>query len=80
MKAVTIHVDEPTYRDFQEQARQKNRPASELIRRAMEEYRKRHFQGRTSLVSPPPPASVGEALKPWGNRAEMLETFLDRNH
>jgi len=32
---------------------------------------------RRSLASPPPPVSVGAILKPWTNRADMLEGFLD---
>jgi len=35
-------------------------------------------EARPSLASPPPPVSVGAILKPWTNRADMLEGFLDR--
>ena len=79
MKAVTIHVNEPVYREFKEQARQRERPTSELIRAAMDEYRERHFCGGTSLAEPMPPASVGAVLEPWGSRAELLGSYLDRD-
>ncbi len=40
MKTITINVSEPVYRDFQEYARRNDRTTSELIREAMEEYRR----------------------------------------
>lgn len=78
MKAVTIHVSEPVYREFKEQARRRERPASELIRAAMDEYRERHFRSGTSLAEPLPAASVGAVLESWGSRAELLGSYLDR--
>lgn len=32
----------------------------------------------TSLKNPPPPISLGEIIKPWNSRAELLEDFFDR--
>ena len=77
MKAVTIHVSEPVYRDFQEQARRRDRPASELIRAAMEEYREHHFRGGVSLADPLPAASIGPVVEPWASRGELVGSLLD---
>lgn len=34
---------------------------------------------RPSLMTPPPPLSVGELLVPYSTRAEMVENFFDRD-
>jgi predicted transcriptional regulator len=79
MKAITIHVSEPVYREFQDEARRRDRPASELILAAMEQYRQQHFQNRTTLTEPLSAAAVGEVLQPWSSRAELLDSLLDRD-
>ena len=76
MKAVTIHLDENIYRDFQQQARKQRRTASELIREAMESYRQRIKPARAPLSLSPAPASVGSVRQPWSSRADLLDDFL----
>jgi predicted transcriptional regulator len=44
MKTITINVSEPVYRDFQLYAKAQDRTASELVRQAMEEFRRSHLQ------------------------------------
>ena len=76
MKAVTVHLDESVYRDFQQQARKQRRTASELIREAMETYRQRLKPARAPLSKSPAPASVGSVRQPWSTRSDLLEDFL----
>ena len=76
MKAVTVHLDESVYRDFQQQARKQRRTASELIREAMETYRQRIKPARAPLSESPAPASVGSVRQQWFSRAELLDDFL----
>jgi len=40
MKTITINVSEPVYAEFRRAARVMGRPTSELIREAMEAYRR----------------------------------------
>lgn len=78
MKAVTIHLEESVYSEFQTLARKTKRSASELIREAMEMYRQKSKNHAHSLADSPPPASVEAILEPWSNRSEMLDNFFDR--
>jgi len=79
MRAITIHVDDSAYRDFKKMAGQGCRSTSELIREAMDSYRRRAQAGRRSLSEAEPPASVGKILKPWTSRADLLDDFLLRS-
>jgi len=76
MKAITINVSEPVYRDFQEYARRHDRTTSELIREAMEQYRLHRIRPRTSLRDLRP-ASVGRMLRPLRGGEDLLEEMLD---
>ncbi len=79
MKAVTIHLDEPVYRDFQKIAHRTKRSTSELIREAMEQYKLQFAKkNRPPLWQASPAASVGRVLKPWKSREDLLEDFLSR--
>jgi hypothetical protein len=79
MKAVTVHLDEAVYRDFQDVARREGRTASDLIREAMADYRRRVIgSGQPSLAEAPPPASVGRVLEPWSGREDLVGDYLDR--
>lgn len=76
MKAITVNVSEPVYADFQRFAEQQDRPASELIREAMENYRQAKIHPARTLRGSRP-ASVQAVLKPWNGRAELLDDLLD---
>lgn len=76
MKTITIKVSEPTYREFQQFAKQRDRSTSELIRQAMEEYRERHMRPRPSLRNIEP-TSVGKVLKPLGPDDDTLGEMLN---
>jgi hypothetical protein len=76
MKAITIHVSEPVYREFQSLARRLDRTASELIRESMEQYlRQRSKEKRRSLLDIQP-LSLG-IRKSWKSRQDLLEGMLD---
>lgn len=78
MRAVTIHVDESVYRDFQRLARRTKRSTSELIREAMENFRKISVKARAPLWQAPEPTSVGHIKIPWSGRENLTDGFFDR--
>jgi len=78
MKSVTIHVEEPVYRDFQRLARRTKRSTSELIREAMENFRRSSAKTRTPLWQATEPASVGDIKVPWTGRENLAGGFFDR--
>ena len=78
MRAVTVHLDDPIYREFQKVARKTRRSTSELIREAMEAYRRTLVKKQSSLAEAGPAASVGQILTPWVGREDLLEDFFDR--
>jgi predicted transcriptional regulator len=75
---VTVHLDEPVYREFQKVARKARRSTSELIREAMEAYRRMLVKKQSSLAEAGPAASVGQILTPWAGREDLLGDFFDR--
>jgi hypothetical protein len=75
---VTIHVDEPVYRDFQRLARRMKRSTSELIREAMENFRRNSVKPRTPLWQAAAPVSVGYIKIPWTGRENLAGDFFDR--
>jgi predicted CopG family antitoxin len=79
MKAVTVHLDESVYRDFQRISQRTKRSTSELIREAMEAYRMNVLRKRPALwESVGEAASVGPVEVPWAGRGELLEGVFDR--
>lgn len=76
MRTITINVSEPVYEDFRQFARKTDRKASELIREAMELYRKEHMQRRTSLKDRRP-ASVGGPIRAITTEDDILGEMLD---
>ncbi|MFU8847758.1 MAG: ribbon-helix-helix protein, CopG family [Opitutales bacterium] len=77
MKAITVNVSEPTYREFQEYARRKDRKTSELIREAMELYREQNIQdsGARSLRDLRP-QSLGKVLRPLDAEDDLLDEMV----
>lgn len=76
MKTITINVSEPVYADFQRFAQQQDRAAAELIREAMEDYRRSRIRPIRSLRGSRP-ASVQAVVQPWTGRADLLDDLLD---
>lgn len=75
MKAITVNISEPVYREFQAYAKRVDRKASELIREAMELYRRTYMERRTSLRDRRP-AAAGGTVKPLGRDADLLGEML----
>ena len=78
MKVVTIHLDESVYQDFQKLAKRTKRSTSDLIREAMEQYKKQVLKNRRPIFETSVPASVGQVLQPWKGRGELVCDFLER--
>lgn len=76
MKTITVNVSDPIYRDFTVYAKQVGNTASELIRRAMEDYHQRFILRKTTLRNRRP-ASVGGPLQPIGREEDLLGEMLD---
>lgn len=76
MKTITVNVSEPVYRDFQRLAKAQDRSASQLIRQAMEDFRKRRIARSTTLADLNP-VSVGRVLKPLGRDDDLLAEMLE---
>ena len=76
MKAITIKVPEPVYRDFRRLARAQGRTTSELIRQAMDEFHERRVARSTTLADLNP-VSVGRVLKPLSPDDALLAEMLD---
>lgn len=75
MKTITINVSEPVYAEFQRAARAMGRPASELIREAMEEFHRNRLSPRGDLGTFKP-VSVGKVLRPLAADDDLLDEML----
>ena len=76
MKTITINVSEPVYRDLQRYARNHDRTTSELIREAMEAYRRQFIRPRRSLRGLQP-LSLGQVIKPLHVEDDLFAEMLD---
>jgi hypothetical protein len=76
MKAITVHVPESLYASFRKHAKKAGRPAAELIREALEEYRRARIDESTSLCEWKP-ASVGRVLRPLDRDDDLLGEMLE---
>ena len=75
MKTITINVSEPVYEEFRRASKTLGRPTSELIRDAMEAYRREFLRPRSDL-SQFRPRSVGKVLRPLGSGDDLLAEML----
>jgi hypothetical protein len=75
MKTITINVSDPVYAEFRRAARAMGRPTSELIREAMEEYRRTRLAPRSDLRHFQP-ISVGAVLRPPARDDDLLDEML----
>ncbi len=66
------------YRDFQKLARRTKRSTSDLIREAMENFRRTSVKARTPLWQATEPISVGHIKIPWEGRDGLTEGYFDR--
>ena len=77
MRTITINVSEPVYEEFRRASKSQGRPTAELIREAMESYRRLHLRSRGDLRRFRP-RSLGKVLKPLSRRDDLLAEMLDR--
>lgn len=76
MKAITINVSEPVYREFQHFAEAHDRTTSELIREAMEDFLDQKLRLRTSIKDLGP-VSLGRVLRDTATRGDLLAEMRD---
>lgn len=76
MKAITINVSEPVYREFQRYAESHDRTTSELIREAMEDYLDQKLRRQASLKDLEP-ISLGRVLRDTATRGDLLAEMRD---
>jgi hypothetical protein len=79
MTVIQIEVSDDLLRDMNEFAKQSGRPIADVMQEALQQYRNglKKPAGKHRLIDIPPGRSLGEILKPWNSRAEMLEDFFD---
>jgi hypothetical protein len=75
VKTITVNVSEPVYREFQDYAQRMDRTTAELIREAMEEYR-RHWSGRQGSLRSLSPLDLGRVKRPMGPDDDLMEEML----
>jgi len=75
MKTITVNVSEPVYEEFRRASRSQGRPTAELIREAMETYRREHLQPRADLRGFRP-RSAGRVLKPLSRDDDLLSEMI----
>lgn len=75
MKTITINVSEPVYEDFRRASKTLGRPTSELIREAMEAYRRERLRPRTFLQGFRA-RSLGKVLCPLERGDDLLAEML----
>jgi predicted CopG family antitoxin len=76
MKTITVDVNEPIYEEFERFAHEQERSTTEVIREAMELYRREKMRPQYSLRNVKP-TSAGTVRKPWTGRGDLLADILD---
>jgi Ribbon-helix-helix protein, copG family len=76
MKTITINVSEPVYEEFRRASKTLGRPTSELIREAMETYRREHLRPKRDLRGFRP-RSAGGVLRPLSSEDDLLAEMLE---
>jgi hypothetical protein len=81
MTVVQLELPDDVVKDISDLAQQLGRPPSAVMQDAIEQYRDGHKRptGKHRLIDIPPGRGLGEILKPWTSRAELLEDFYDRD-
>lgn len=75
MKAISLYVDEPIYRQLKALAKAREQPVAELVREAMSDYMA-NLQSGESLLDVKPHAS-GKLRKTW-KRHELVDEMRGR--
>jgi len=78
MKTITVNVSEPVYREYQDYARRHDRKAAELIREAMEDYRKNTIiAARQQSLRQLQPTQAGRVLQPLNAEDDLAGEMID---
>lgn len=77
MKTITVNVSEPVYEEFRRASERQGRSTAELIREAMEAYRRQHLRPRRDLKSFRP-RSAGKVKRPLTAQDDLLSEMLGR--
>jgi hypothetical protein len=77
MKTITINVSEPVYEDFRRAAKSQGRPTAEIIREAMESYRRLQLHPKADLRDFRP-RSLGAVKRPLRRGDDLLGEMLER--
>jgi hypothetical protein len=75
MKTISVNVSGPVYQDFMDHAQRTDRTAAELIREAMELFRRQRIHPLTSLTGLKP-LNLGKTLKPLSRHNDLLGEML----
>jgi hypothetical protein len=75
MKTITVNVSAPVYEEFRRASKTLGRPTSELIREAMETYRREVLRPKTDLGAFRP-RSAGKVLRPLQSEDDLLAEML----
>jgi hypothetical protein len=75
MKTITINVSEPVYLEYQAYARRHDRTTAELVREAMDAYRRRWSERHGSLRNLQP-LDLGTVKHPLSLDDDLLEEML----
>ena len=77
MSTITIDVADAVYRDFEDYAKRVDRTPPDLIREAMELYRKQRIAPERLDVRDIPTYSVGRVLEPLSPDDDLLGEMLE---
>ena len=75
MKTITVNVSEPVYLEYQAYARRHDRTTAELIREAMDAYR-RQWSERGGSVRGLTPFDMGEVKRTLSEDDDLLDEML----
>ncbi len=79
MKTISLAVSERSYQAFREASRQQGRPIAQIIREAMDWYRREHLETRVPLTELPLLAGH-RAIAPLPTRTEIYDEIgAERN-
>ena len=82
MNVIQIELADDVLKDMTEIAQQTGRPITTVVQEAVEKYRNDYMRatGTHRAIDIPLGNGLGEILKPWSTRAELLEDFFDDRH
>ena len=76
-----IELPDEVIRDIRDLAQQLGRPITAVVQEAIQQYRvdQNRPVGNHRVIDIPPGRGLGEVLKLWTSRADLLEDFYDRD-